>query len=210
MFDLKMKTNENSILKYTKNKVDFFLCQKDNWDISEIKLSKAEIEYYFSIKSESKRNEFLGVRWLKNKYNPEFEITYLENGRPILKNSSKFISISHSKNFIAFAAAPYPIGIDIEECQERVIRVKDRFLNESEKKIINQNSITELTQAWCVKEALFKLNKDDGIEFKTNLIIQTWDDYTNIAAKMLENSSWKLVNLHVQKIENVIICFNFE
>jgi phosphopantetheinyl transferase len=210
MTDLKMKTNENSIKKFTKNGTDFFLCQKSEWTLNDVGLSNSELENYHTIKSISRRIEFLGIRLLKNFCFPKHEITYLKNGKPVLENSSKHISISHSKNFVAFALAESEIGIDIEECNERILKVKDRFLNETEKSFFNLNSIVELTIAWCVKEALFKLNGNDGLDFKTDLIIMNWDKASTINAKMLEDSKWKEVKLHVEKIGNLVLCFNFE
>jgi 4'-phosphopantetheinyl transferase len=205
-----MKTNLNSIKKISKNKVQIFICEKANWNIQEVKLTELEIEKFNLIKNDARKNEFLGIRVLKNYADPSFEIEYLSSGKPFLINSQKQISISHSKNFIAFASADHPIGIDIEECNDRILKIKDRFLNESEKKIFNQSSISELTIAWCVKEALFKLNANHGIDFKNDLIIEEWDKVARISAKMQEDSKWKRVNLTVHRIENLVLCFNFE
>lgn len=199
-----------SICRKKINEVDFLFSIKRIWDVNKIKLSELEFENYSRIKSPSRKVEFLGVRVLKNQIHPEFELTYLTNGKPVLNNALVQVSISHSRNFIAFASASHAIGIDIEECNERILKVKDRFLNDSEKKIFNQNSIVELTIAWCAKEAMFKLNKNDGINFKSDLIITKWDKTSKMSAKMLENLEWKNVDLYVEKIDNLVICFNFE
>jgi phosphopantetheinyl transferase (holo-ACP synthase) len=88
--------------------------------------------------------------------------------------------------------------------------VSDRFLNDSEKVLFNQDSAQELTFAWSAKEALYKLNKDDSLDFKTDLIITYWDKISKLHARMRENSGWKKVNLHSMMYENLVICFNFE
>lgn len=210
MSDLKMKTTENSIFQLTKNGVEFFFCKKFNSVNNNIDLFKGEYEHYSSLKTLHRRNEFLGIRFLRNEYDPSLEISYLESGKPLFKNSLKHVSISHSKNYIGFAAAPYQIGIDIEECHERIIKVRDRFMSDSEKKLFDQNSISELTIAWCVKEALFKLNTNSGIDFKSDLIITDWDKNSMISATMRQDSEWKDVKLYATTFENLVLCFNFE
>lgn len=205
-----MKTIENSILKFRKNQVEFFLCSKINWKLEDIELSKNEFERYAYLKSQTRKIEFLGVRSLKNYFNPEIEIVYSKNGKPLAKNGAVHISISHSKNFVAFAAASHLIGIDIEECHERILKVRNRFLNENEQKLFDKNSIRDLTIAWSAKEALFKLNENTGLDFKSDLIITNWDKASTIWASMKQNSKWVEIKLHVQRIDNLVLCFNFE
>lgn len=210
MSDLKMKRNENSINHFKKNNVDFFFSRKMEWKERDIVLHEADIDRYSKIHNSDKKNEFLGVRNLRNQYNSRLEIKYLSNGKPVIENGSEHISISHSKNYVAFAVAPYKIGIDIEEIHERILKVKGRFLNQSELELFNLNSLVDLTIAWCAKEALFKLNDDSGIDFKTDLIIKNWDKNSTILAVMKQNSQWIEVNLHFEIKDNLVLCFNFE
>jgi phosphopantetheinyl transferase len=138
------------------------------------------------------------------------EIAYSNNRKPFFINSPLHLSISHSKNYIAIAVAPYPIGMDIEECHDRIFKVSNRFLNQSEKELFNHESSRDLTFAWSAKEALFKLNVNVGLDFKSDLIITDWDKKSMIRARMIENSEWRNVNLHSMMHENLVICFNFE
>lgn len=210
MSDLKMKRNENSINHFIKNNVEFFLSKKREWKENEVDLQEADINRYSTIQNSKRKNEFLGVRNLKNQYDSKLEIKYLSNGKPVIENGSEHISISHSKNYVAFAVAPYKIGIDIEEIHERILKVQGRFLNQSEFELFNSNSLIDLTIAWCAKEALFKLNDDSGIDFKTDLIIKNWDKNSTILAVMKQNSQWIEVNLHFEIKDNLVLCFNFE
>jgi len=210
MFDLKMKKNENSINHFKKNNVDFFFSRKMKWKESDIVLQEAEKKRYSVIQNSERKNEFLGVRYLRNQYDAKLEIKYLSSGKPVIENDSKHISISHSKNYVAFAVAPYKIGIDIEEIHERILKVKGRFLNQSELELFNLNSLADLTIAWCAKETLFKLNDDSGLDFKTDLIIKNWDKNSTILAEMKQNSQWVKVNLHFEVRDDLVLCFNFE
>jgi len=90
------------------------------------------------------------------------------------------------------------------------LKVKNRFLNENEQKLFDQNSVQDLTIAWSAKEALFKLNEDSGLDFKNDLIIKSWDKESTIFALMKQNSKWIEVNLHYEIRDNVVLCFNFE
>jgi 4'-phosphopantetheinyl transferase EntD len=210
MSDLKMKTIKNSINHFTKNQVDFFLSKKMEWNIKDVTLIHGDINRYSNINNSERKNEFLGIRYLRNYYDSQLEIKYLSNGKPIVGNGSKHISISHSKNHVAIAVATHPIGIDIEEFHERILKVKNRFLNENEQKLFDQNSVQDLTIAWSAKEALFKLNDDSRLDFKTDLIINGWDKCSTIFAEMKQNFQWVKVNLHFEIKENLVLCFNFE
>lgn len=205
-----MKTIENSIIQFEKNQVEFFLSKKLEWNESEISLTQLDKHNYSNIQNKERKIEFLGIRFLRNCYDSKLEINYLKSGKPVVENGSKHISISHSKEYIAFAVAPYQIGIDVEEIHERIMKVRDRFLNQNEQELFNQNSIKELTIAWCVKEVLFKLNEDSGLNFKTDLIITAWDKYSTIHAKMKQQGNWLNVNLHFKIKDNLVLCFNFE
>jgi phosphopantetheinyl transferase len=110
-----------------------------------------------AVLNENRKQEFLQIRKLRNDTIGKIEILYSESGKPLLTNSSDFISLSHSQNFIGILKAPFNVGLDIEEINERILKVKKRFLNEDEILLIG-NKIENLTIAWTIKEALFKLN----------------------------------------------------
>ena len=54
--------------------------------------------------------------------------------------SGKIISISHASNFSAVAISEKPVGIDIQDYRKKILSISHKFLNESEKKIINSKS----------------------------------------------------------------------
>ena len=160
-------TNENnSFLKIREKEVEFFLSKKRNWHLNQVKLFENELLSYNALINQSRKNEFLGIRFLRNSSNHDFEICYQASGKPFFNNSSLHISISHSKNFVALAVSTHPIGIDIEECHERILKIRDRFLNAEEKKIFDLKSLYDLTVAWCIKESLFKLNSENKINIQ--------------------------------------------
>jgi len=171
-------------------------------------LTDNEELYLKKITNENRKQEFIQVRALRNKFIGEIEIDYTESGKPFLLNSKEYISISHSQNFIGILKAPFDVGLDIEEINDRIIKIKNRFLNEKELKLFD-SSIENLTIAWTLKEALFKLNTRNGIDFRKELLIdgKTDDGYY---CKMFDLDGWRIVKLKTLQKENLIISYNFE
>lgn len=147
------------------------------WDLSETnheialalgvedKLVGEEFEYI------SNRNTFGWQYVFKNILGINYSGIYKDIfGKPFLNNSSLNISVSHTKQLIACAIHPNKsIGIDIENCSEKIERVKHKFLSDIE---LNQFcSNTDLTIAWCIKESVFKLQGQKGVSFKNDINI---------------------------------------
>ena len=84
-------------------------------------------------KNDLAREQFLAVRKTVELENPNFKIRYDKSGRPSI-NSDLNISISHS-NFMAAVvfSSTSKTGIDIELKEAKIVNIKDKFLNESEK-----------------------------------------------------------------------------
>jgi phosphopantetheinyl transferase (holo-ACP synthase) len=161
-----------------------------------------------NISNENRKQEFIQTRKLRNETIGKIEILYNEDGKPLLTNSDYFISISHSQHFIGIFKAPFNIGLDIEEINDRVLKIKQRFLN-NEEQILFGTNIENLTVAWTLKEAMFKLNNRTGIDFSTELLIVEKTDF-GFLGKMLDIDGWRTVKLKTIRKENLIISYNFE
>lgn len=160
------------------------------------------------INNQLKKEEFLQIRDLRNKIIGEIEIDYNIDGKPFLVNSNEFISISHSQHFIGILRANFDIGLDIEEINERITKIKNRFLNEGELLLIGTTK-ENLTIAWTIKEALFKLNNRKGIDFRKELLIEEKTDF-GFKCRMLDQDGWRIVKIKTLQKENLIISYNFE
>ncbi len=98
--------------------------------------------------------------------------SYDKNGKPVLNNRNEKISISHSRNFCAVIISKIKhAGIDIEEPNDRIYRIADRFLTEDEKVWVDgsPDKIEVLYLIWCAKEALYKVT-DLKPDFKENML----------------------------------------
>ena len=125
-----------------------------------------------SIKSPSRRKQFLSVRTLI-KYNDIDlnDLFYDSNGAPFLKNNLN-ISISHTNNYSAIALSKNPVGIDIQDYREKILSIRDKFINEFEIELIDTHSVNDLTILWSIKESIYKIYKKQGLNFKKNIIVQ--------------------------------------
>ena len=101
---------------------------------------------------------------------PNQRLCYNSNGKPYLKDGG-YISISHSNSLIGIAwSFDYNIGLDIEEVNDRIFRVENRFI--SEKEMTFAKSLLDKLTVWSLKEVLIKINDDKSLNLKTDLIIE--------------------------------------
>lgn len=94
-----------------------------------------------------------------NLHNPQ--IYHHASGAPYIENGS--ISISHSKHFCCILYAPFsniPLGVDIEESNEKLQTVQQRFLRPDEQ----ASTISLLLLHWCAKEAAYKYFTKDKLK----------------------------------------------
>jgi 4'-phosphopantetheinyl transferase len=101
-------------------------------------------------------------------------ILYDQEGKPFPKEIDGHISISHSKNYVGLLYHPLlSSGIDLEEVDERVLKIGPRFINEHEHYWIDQaHLMRDSGLIWSVKECLFKNMGGGGILFKEHLNVE--------------------------------------
>jgi phosphopantetheinyl transferase len=106
-------------------------------------------------------------------------IAHDQNGAPILVGAQEYISISHSATEIAIAINPHcPIGIDIENWRDQLIKVKSRFLSQKEMEVYATPQL--MLKAWTIKESLYKVAQVPGISLADDIILPS-DGNDNIA-----------------------------
>lgn len=128
-------------------------------------------EAHCRFKSEKRRLEWLLTRFLIKKIcGDNTLINYHETGRPYLSGNhhNVCISISHTSGYLAIALHSVPIGIDIQQHQEKLINLYPRFMNNQE----IGNAATYFSENeyplmwWCAKEAVYKLVDQPGTPLK--------------------------------------------
>jgi 4'-phosphopantetheinyl transferase len=103
------------------------------------------------------------------------EIIYNEKGKPFIKNDSRHLSITHSHDKLAIIInKTEATGIDIELIRDKVLRIKHKFLSETELADANEN-ITKLIVYWAVKESLYKVYGEKEVDFIKHLKVSAFD-----------------------------------
>ena len=108
--------------------------------------------HHWSIKTGIRRN------WLFL-CGEEKEIAYYSSGRPYLKDGSRYISISHTRGYVAVALhSSCEVGMDIEQYGTRVRKVASRFIrSDEEPAMMEGDEVYALLLHWSAKEALFNI-----------------------------------------------------
>jgi len=136
-------------------------------------LTRDELEKFKQFKSDRRRREFYYTRVLFLSFNLAQKIIYKPTGKPTLEKG--YISFSHSKNIIiAGFSQLYELGVDIEFFKEKIERIAHKFIHESEEPLLGKNRITNLTNIWSLKEAIYKLEDIPGLRFKEDMQVQNF------------------------------------
>jgi 4'-phosphopantetheinyl transferase EntD len=123
------------------------------------RLSEQENRRLDLLKNTNRRREWLSCRLLLHDlFQGSFELSYLSSGRPILLRPNSYISISHSKDFVAVAVSENKkVGIDIERIRKNIVALQSRFLLSEEAAIVESSDLLALHLYWGAKEAMYKM-----------------------------------------------------
>ena len=161
------------------------------------------------INSLERKNEFIGIRQLRNELIPNKPILYNSNGKPFVDKCENHISVSHSSKSICLAISKFPLGIDIEGIDERVLRIKTKYVNIEDKKHYQYNSVEDLTILWTIKECLYKLHDIKGLSFKNDIRALSRNENEHYFEVQTKNGIEKHLLIH-EKIDNEILTYNIE
>ncbi|MGB1508383.1 MAG: 4'-phosphopantetheinyl transferase family protein, partial [Crocinitomicaceae bacterium] len=134
---------------------------------------------------------------------------YNANGKPFVDKRENHISVSHSSKSICLAISKFPLGIDIEGIDERVLRIKTKYVNIEDKKHYQYNSVEDLTILWTIKECLYKLYDIKGLSFKNDIRALSRNKNEHYFEVQTKNGIQKHLLVH-EKIDNEILTYNIE
>ena len=157
-------------------------CSEDaNLFRSKLNLTNYELNILEKRKNSKKALQFLCSRLLLRlcKLDPD-DLIYNEFGAPILK-SGKFISISHCQNYVTVLLSNQSCGVDIETKRKQILKIKHKFLNQTDINNIDMDNISDLILIWTLKESIYKLCHYSGIDFKDQIFISSLDIKNNLA-----------------------------
>lgn len=102
-------------------------------------------------------------------------------GAPYVDGETVNISISHTSRLVVLACSDTAvIGVDAESLdRQQVLRVRDKFLNDSEKRFLEPDDLTAHIVAWTVKEAVIKAERNSGLDWTDGIQVEPfvtqWD-----------------------------------
>ena len=143
--------------------------------------SKLRLQNMLSV---SHKKGFLAVRMLLQHINlTDFDLFYDAFGKPHLevegqkskdkiveREIKKYISISHSHDFSCICISNKPVGVDIEKCKEKTLKITSKYMDVSHIDNLSlADKITKATVIWGIKESIFKLKNEKGISFTKHI-----------------------------------------
>ena len=148
------------------------------WEISEtinelktkVLLSENSLKLLNQRKSEVQKKQFLAIRNILSELSiDDSDMTYEESGRPYIMGGQN-ISLSHSGTFAAAILSDSVVGIDIEKMNDRILKIKDKFL-ETELNYPEKLEVATALIYWNIKESIFKAVSKKGVDFKKNILV---------------------------------------
>ncbi len=178
----------------------------------EVALNDVNLIRLNTMKSEQHQRGFLSVRkLLQGAGYSDFDLHYTQDGKPQLKNG-KYISISHSHEFATVIISDQKVGIDLEICKEKVLKIAPKFMNIDHLGNLSEpNQIKKATVIWGVKEAIFKIKNEKGISFPDHIFEEKFNlSDKKTTAQLRFNNLIENFNIHFEEIENYILVYAFE
>ncbi|NDW18555.1 hypothetical protein D0T53_06455 [Dysgonomonas sp. 216] len=126
-----------------------------------------------SLKSGEKVIERLAVRvLLKYLLGREVDIRYFPSGKPFMRGLDVYMSISHTHGYVAvIIGEKETLGIDIQSIEEKVKRVRRKFISAKEF-ICPQNELIHLLLHWSAKETVYKAIGKAGVTLTDEIHIE--------------------------------------
>ena len=166
--------------------------------------------------SDRRIKEWASARYLVHKLSGRSERAICkkdEFGKPYLEDSNYCISISHSQNRTAVIAAPYNVGIDIQEIVPKMDRIAKKFMRDDEWSFMPINSLDSMHVIWGAKEAMYKAYGRKGIDFKLQMQVDSfdWNGSETITKGRLQKANITMFfDVVAEKIEQYMLVYVIE
>lgn len=128
-----------------------------------------------AFRNDRRRKEWLTVRVLLGELaGLDVSIDYMESGKPFLRGSKLFISITHTIGYVGVRLGIQPVALDMEYMSNRIIRLIPRFVSSREMRYIDDdNQVTTALIIWSAKETLFKRFDISDVLFDSHLFVRS-------------------------------------
>jgi phosphopantetheinyl transferase len=186
------------------------------WQILE---DQADLESGMAYRSEAgnaeRRLQQLASRKMLFLLAPELDLNRIAiapSGKPIDRLNKVMFSISHTKGYAAAIACDgIHTGIDIELISERASRIAPRFLNASERKLIEQSHDDGIcgihTLCWSIKETVYKWWGRPRIDFARQIEITELKEQGIIEVSCKFDSIERTCGVTVKRFNNLWLTY---
>jgi 4'-phosphopantetheinyl transferase len=162
---------------------------------NQLQLKDDEKAYYEKLRASKRNLHWLGARVLLRKMlrtDEYIDCKVDEHGKPYLVNLPYNISLSHSFDYAAvMISKKHPVGIDIEQVNEKVERIARKFMRNEELAFIdNAHRVPQLYVCWCAKEAIYKCYGQKEVSFVNHILLDEFrfQDYGVVNAHLIKDA----------------------
>lgn len=147
-----------------------------HWEVTETldELIQTSVKYSLSTYVpdfiEARQKQILVMRILHKMVAPGTTIEYEPTGKPVLSEGGH-ISFSHSRNHVVVYRSDTECGVDLEQLNTRILKIRRKFINEQEEEYLNSENADLLIRLWSAKEAMFKVYGKDGVYLRSNIFV---------------------------------------
>ncbi|MDH5610742.1 MAG: 4'-phosphopantetheinyl transferase superfamily protein [Cyclobacteriaceae bacterium] len=147
------------------------------------------------------------IRYLCHQFDLPYEgVENLASGKPILRAGGAEISITHSYPMAAaLINLKKPCGIDLEWPRQKFIKVKEKFLHQSE--LPFEGDIPSLCKIWAAKEVLFKIHGEKNLSLRHEMLIRFTSDHT-AEGNILKTGQEETHQLEIEEIARYLLVFS--
>lgn len=169
-----------------------------------------------TITNPQKRLEWLAGRVLTSEVMRAKNLPYQgiikdEYGKPSPRGHENFqLSLSHSFPLVAVLLDDSePVGIDVEQPKQKLLRIAPRVLHTSELEDAGQNIIKHCVY-WCAKETLVKVYGKKDLTFAENLHISPFllENEGDIVGKIIVMDKESIIPLHYSVSAGFVMVFS--
>ena len=192
------------------------------WKIEETEdFFKGNVPQHRDVTHPHKRLQHLAGRFLLQYLFPDFPydlIQIADTRKPFLPDERFHFSISHCGDYAAAIVSKNSrVGIDVEIPVEKILRIKDKFLSDEEKKTFSKGLPTlDLltgqagsrlpTLLWSAKESVFKWYGEGKVDFSEHIQLkQLHQNNETIDCLFSKNNSQ--LTIHYREFEHLMLAW---
>jgi len=154
------------------------------WKIEETEaFFKGNVPLHRDVTHPRKRLQHLAGRFLLQYLFPDFpyeQIRIADTRKPFLPDDRYNYSITHCGDYAPdIVSRTHRVGVDVEETEDRIIRIKDKYLSREEQRLFIPDPATPdfrlLTLLWSAKESVFKWYGAGEVDFRRDILLSELD-----------------------------------